>query len=624
MKYDISKCNFPEDLKAMTIDDLKSLAFDIRLFLLKKVSKTGGHLASNLGIVELAIAMHYVFDSPKDKFIWDVGHQSYVHKILTGRGDRFDTLRQFEGLSGFPKRNESSHDAFETGHSTTSLSAAFGIAKAMELNKEDDTVVAVIGDGALTGGMAYEALNNIGSSRTKMIIILNDNGMSIAKNTGSMAKHLTDLRTSKPYLGTKSLIKRLAGKSAVGKSFKDGLISFRNHLKYSMIEKGGIILEELGFTYFGPIDGHNVETLIDTLQKAKKLNEPVIIHAITEKGKGYRPAEEQPNKFHGIGPFEVATGDVLNKSDAPTFSKVMGNYAVKMSQKDKSIVAITAAMGEATGLGPFEKTFPKRFFDVGIAEQHAVTFAAGLATKGIKPLVCIYSSFLQRSYDQLLMDVCMQNLPVVFAIDRAGCVGADGETHHGMFDIGYLSAMPNMTVLAPKDGNQLEAAMEYAFSLNSPVAIRYPRGTCNYDEEQEVAPYKGENPVVTFQGQETKPTIEILAVGTMYETGQKVAENLNREGYNVNLVNMVNLSQLHLKENKTNDILYVTIEDAELVGGFGQQFDSFMTNTGAEIMNFAWPKAFIQQGTVKQLQAKYGLDEKAITERILEHFERKA
>ncbi len=624
MKYDISKCNFPEDLKAMTIDDLKSLAFDIRLFLLKKVSKTGGHLASNLGIVELAIAMHYVFDSPKDKFIWDVGHQSYVHKILTGRGDRFDTLRQFEGLSGFPKRNESSHDAFETGHSTTSLSAAFGIAKAMELNKEDDTVVAVIGDGALTGGMAYEALNNIGSSRTKMIIILNDNGMSIAKNTGSMAKHLTDLRTSKPYLGTKSLIKRLAGKSAVGKSFKDGLISFRNHLKYSMIEKGGIIFEELGFTYFGPIDGHNVETLIDTLQKAKKLNEPVIIHAITEKGKGYRPAEEQPNKFHGIGPFEVATGDVLNKSDAPTFSKVMGNYAVKMSQKDKSIVAITAAMGEATGLGPFEKTFPKRFFDVGIAEQHAVTFAAGLATKGIKPLVCIYSSFLQRSYDQLLMDVCMQNLPVVFAIDRAGCVGADGETHHGMFDIGYLSAMPNMTVLAPKDGNQLEAAMEYAFSLNSPVAIRYPRGTCNYDEEQEVAPYKGENPVVTFQGQETKPTIEILAVGTMYETGQKVAENLNREGYNVNLVNMVNLSQLHLKENKTNDILYVTIEDAELVGGFGQQFDSFMTNTGAEIMNFAWPKAFIQQGTVKQLQAKYGLDEKAITERILEHFERKA
>lgn len=618
MNYDLTHCNFPQDLKTMSPEDLKALAFDIRLFLINNVSKTGGHLASNLGVVEIALAMHYVFDSPNDKFIWDVGHQSYVHKILTGRADRFDTLRQFEGLSGFPKRGESPHDIFETGHSTTSLSAAFGVAKAMELEKKHNQVVAVIGDGSLTGGMAYEALNNIGSTKTKMIIILNDNGMSISKNTGSMARHLTDLRTSKPYLDTKSFIKRVAGKSAFGK----GLVNLRDNIKYSMLEKGGILFEALGFTYFGPVDGHNVEAMIDALEKAKKLDEPVIIHAITEKGKGYRPAEVEPNKFHGIGPFEVATGQVINKSSGPSFSKIMGESALQLAKEDERIVAITAAMGEATGLGPFEKTFPNRFYDVGIAEQHAVTFAAGLAVGGMKPLVCIYSSFLQRSYDQILMDVCMQNLPVVFAIDRAGCVGADGETHHGMFDIGYLSAMPNMEVFAPKDGNQLQSVLKYAFTLNCPVAIRYPRGVCQMDPDMPLAEYDGENPEEFFQG--TKDKVEILAVGTMYDTARKVAFNLSEKGYPVNLVNVVNLSQLHLKENNTKDILYVTIEDAEIVGGFGQQFNSMMKDNKAEILNFAWPKAFIQQGSVSQLMAKYGLDETAITERILEHFERKA
>lgn len=618
MNYDLKHCNFPQDLKTMTKKDLEALAFDIRLFLINNVSKTGGHLASNLGVVEIALAMHYVFDSPKDKFIWDVGHQSYVHKILTGRADRFDTLRQFEGLSGFPKRGESPHDIFETGHSTTSLSAAFGVAKAMELENEHNQVVAVIGDGSLTGGMAYEALNNIGSTKTKMIIILNDNGMSISKNTGSMARHLTDLRTSKPYLDTKSFIKRVAGKTAFGK----GLVNLRDNIKYSMLEKGGILFEALGFTYFGPVDGHNVEAMIDALEKAKKLDEPVIIHAITEKGKGYRPAEVEPNKFHGIGPFEVATGQVINKSSGPSFSKVMGECALELAKEDERIVAITAAMGEATGLGPFEKAFPNRFYDVGIAEQHAVTFAAGLAVGGMKPLVCIYSSFLQRSYDQILMDVCMQNLPVVFAIDRAGCVGADGETHHGMFDIGYLSAMPNMKVFAPKDGNQLQSVLKYAFTLNCPVAIRYPRGVCQMDSNMPMEEYTGENPVEVFQG--TKETVEIHAVGTMYDTARKVASNLSEKGYAVNLINSVNLGQLHLKENNTKDILYVTIEDAEIVGGFGQQFNSFMKDKEAKILNFAWPKAFIQQGSVSQLMTKYGLDETAITERILEYFERKA
>lgn len=603
------KYNFPEDLKNMSLDELEMLSSQIRQFLVHKVAKTGGHLASNLGIVELTIAMHTVFDSPKDRFVFDVGHQSYVHKILTNRAGRFDTLRQFEGLSGFPKSKESDHDAFETGHSTTSLSAAFGLAKARDIKGEDNQVVAIIGDGSLTGGMAYEALNNIGSSKTNMIVILNDNGMSISKNTGSISNHLTNLRTSSSYLSTKELMKKLQSSSNAGKAIAGGLKSIRDNLKYSMIDDGGIIFESLGFTYMGPIDGHNIKQLLDTLNKAKKLNEPVLIHAITQKGKGYAFSEIDPNKFHGIGPFDVNTGKVLNVAKNPSYSEVMGEKAIELARKDDRIVAISAAMTDATGLGPFEKEFPKRFFDVGIAEQHAVTFAAGLAKNGMKPLVAIYSSFLQRSFDQLIMDVCLQNLPVVFCIDRAGCVGADGETHHGMFDLSYLSQMPNMTVLAPKDGKQLEEAMDYAFTIDGPVAIRYPRGEIAINDEFNL-PFTGENITYSFGKGDKK--LAILAVGTMFENALVAAKELAEEGYQIDLVNLVNLNALHQKENNNKYDLCVTIEDGIFNGEIPCDFA------------ISWPKKFIEQGSVKQLMTKYGLDSASIKERIKEHFERKA
>lgn len=603
------KYNFPQDLKNMSIEELEVLAKQIRQFVVHNVAKTGGHLASNLGIVEITLAMHKVFDSPKDRFVFDVGHQSYIHKILTNRADKFDTLRQFEGLSGFPKSRESEHDAFETGHSTTSLSAAFGLAKARDIKGEDNQIVAVIGDGSLTGGMAYEALNNIGSSKTNMIVILNDNGMSISKNTGSISNHLTNLRTSSSYLSTKQLLKKIQSSSKAGRAIAGGLKSIRDDLKYSMIDDGGIIFESLGFTYMGPIDGHNIKQLLDTLQKAKRLNEPVIVHAITKKGKGYAFSEIDPNKFHGIGPFDVNTGELLKKSLNPSYSKVMGTKVLELAKKDDKIVAISAAMTDATGLGPFSEQLPKRFFDVGIAEQHAVTFAAGLAKNGTKPLVAIYSSFLQRAYDQILMDVCLQNLPVVFAIDRAGCVGADGETHHGMFDLSYLSAMPNMTVLAPKDKKQLEEALEYAFSLNSPVAIRYPRGECVISDEYNQE-FTGQNLSYNF-GTEGK-TVQILAVGTMFESCLKVAKELAEEGYRIELVNVVNLTSLHLKENNIKYDLCVTIED----GIFNGEIPCDLA--------ISWPKQFVEQGSTEELMLKYRLDATSIKERIKEYFETKA
>lgn len=614
---------FPRDLKYMSQSDMEQLATDIRKFLIENVSKTGGHIASNLGVVELTIGMHRVFDSPKDRFIFDVGHQSYVHKILTNRANQFDTLRQFEGLSGFPKARESEHDAFDTGHSSTSLSAAFGMAKARDIKKENNQIVAVIGDGALTGGMAYEALNNIGSSKTDMIVILNDNGMSISKNTGGISKHLLNLRTSESYLNTKSFVRKVQSKSNLGKTLASGMKSIRDNLKYSMMEEGGVIFEELGFTYFGPIDGHNIKEVITTLEKAKRLKEPVLIHAITQKGKGYAFAEIEPNKFHGIGPFDVNTGNLLQSSNDPSFSKVMGSHAVKLASKDNKIVAITAAMGEATGLGDFMKKFPERFFDAGIAEQHAVTFAAGLAKNGMKPLVCIYSSFLQRAYDQLMMDVCLQNLPVVFAIDRAGCVGADGETHHGMFDIAYLSTIPNMTILAPKDNKQLEESMDYAFSLESPVAIRYPRGTAIKCNPEFYTPFDGTNQIYNV-GQGNREKICIIAVGTMFDSALKAANDLANKGFYVDIINAVNLSALHQKENNINYDFYATIEDGQLDGGFGYQYNEFVVRDSSKMIFIGWPKQYVEAGTVTQLQNKYGLTPEKISERIMETIERKA
>jgi len=621
MKRNILDYNFPEDLKEMSLEEMELLSYSIREFLIDKVSANGGHLASNLGIVELTIALHKFFDSPKDKIIWDVGHQAYVHKILTGRAKEFDTLRKLDGLSGFPKAKESEHDIYDTGHSSVSISAAAGLAAARDLKKEDHEVIAVIGDGSFTGGMAFEALNNIGDSHSKIIVILNDNGMSISPNTGSLSKHLGNLRTSKGYLGAKRFVKNRVGSiPSIGEAIAKGLAGFKNDVKYTIMGHGGILFEELGFTYFGPIDGHNMDELADTLIKAKNLDEPVVVHVITKKGKGYKNAENNPGKFHGIAPFDPTTGAVLNKSDKKSYSTLFGDFIAEEAAKNDNIVAITAAMLDATGLGRFADEFPDRIYDVGIAEEHAVSFAAGLAKGGMRPVVCIYSSFLQRSYDQIIQDVCMQNLPVVFALDRAGCVGADGETHHGIYDLSYLSSMPNMTVLTPKDANQLQDMLKYALTLNSPVAIRYPRGNSDYDNEI-MSTYDGNNIRFAPQGK-----IDIWACGKMFDCGSIVQELLKDKGIDAGLVDVTKVKPLDvslLDENYLPEYI-VTIEDNTIIGGFGQQLAASFADKNVKVLNFAWPDEFIPQGSVEQLLDRYGLTPNKITERICEEIERKA
>lgn len=616
---EINQYHFPDDLKQMSLEELELLSYSIRDFLIDKVSETGGHVASNLGVVELTLALHKVFQSPEDKIIWDVGHQSYVHKILTGRSDQFDTLRQFDGLSGFPKGRESCHDVFDTGHSSVSISAAAGMAAARDIKGEDYQVIAVIGDGSLTGGLAYEGLNNIGESKSKVIVILNDNGMSISPNIGGISQHLGKLRTSKGYLSAKRFIKnKIAPIPNIGKGIAAGLADIKNDLKYTIMDHGGVLFEELGFTYFGPIDGHNLEDLIDVLNRAKKLDEPVLIHVITKKGKGYRNAEKYPDKFHGIGPFDKTTGTLKSKSTTPSFSYLMGQFVCQLAEKDRRIVAITAAMGEATGLRPFAEKYPQRFFDVGIAEEHAVTFAAGLAKCGMKPCVAIYSSFLQRAYDQIVEDICLQQLPVVFMIDRAGCVGNDGETHHGLFDLAYLSGIPHLTLLTPKDGNQLKAMMEYAFSLKSPCAIRYPRGDAFYDNEI-MSTFNGKNQRLHEAG-----SLDIWAVGPMVEVGEAVCSLLEKRGYQSGLVDVTTVKPMDLSVYDPNCQCIITIEDHVLSGGLGQQLAAALTNEKVKLLNFAWPDCFIEHGSIKQLRHKYGLTAEKIAERICEYIERKA
>ena len=634
----LSEYNFPADLKTMSLHDTELLACEIRDFLINKVSETGGHLASNLGVVELTLAIHRVFDSPRDKIIWDVGHQSYVHKILTGRANQFDSLRMFGGLSGFPKAYESEHDVYDTGHSSVSISVAAGMAAARDLKNEDYEVIAVIGDGSLTGGMAYEGLNNIGASKSKVIVILNDNGMSISPNIGGISQHLGRLRTSKGYLGAKRFIKdRIATIPNIGQSIASGLADFKNDLKYSMLNAGGVLFEELGFTYFGPVDGHDLEALTDILKRARSLNEPVLVHVITKKGKGYRNAEKYPGKFHGIGPFDPTTGMLKKPGMNPTFSGLMGRFACEMAEKDSRIVAVSAAMCDATGLGPFAQKYPERFFDVGIAEEHAVTFAAGMAKNGMKPLVAIYSSFLQRAYDQLLEDICLQKLPVMFLVDRAGCVGADGETHHGMFDLSYLSQMPGMTVLTPKDGNQLQAMMDYALHLDGPCAIRYPRGDTDYNNNI-LSTYSGGNLRIAEMGS-GRSAIDIWAVGAMYACGEKVCSLLRDRGYDAGLVDVTTVKPLDLSLLSKDCHLLVTLEDNVLEGGFGQQAAAVLVSAsandekkrffsrreeGTKVLRFGWPDSFIEHGSVAELREKYGLTPEKITERICEQIEGKA
>jgi len=603
----------PADLQGLSAGELTTLAQEIREYLLQTISQTGGHLAPNLGVVELTLALHLVLHTPADKIVWDVGHQAYIHKILTGRRQQLTTLRQYGGLSGFPKRYESKHDCFETGHSSTSISAALGMALARDLSGDNYNVVAVIGDGALTGGMAYEALNHAGQLKKRLIVVLNDNAMSITRNVGAMALYLSRLRTQPLYhkskMGIEELLRHIP---RLGPRLISALRHFKSGLKYLLVP--GIIFEELGFTYLGPIDGHDIKQLQRVLERAKGLTGPVLVHVCTKKGKGYLPAEKNPDRFHGIGPFDPATGEVLNKSTAPTYTDMFGHTLAQLGASVPKLVAITAAMRDGTGLKEFSELFPGRFYDVGIAEQHAVTLAAGLAQGGFKPVVAIYSTFLQRSYDQILHDVVRQNLPVIFAIDRAGIVGEDGDTHQGIFDLSYLRNVPGLTVMAPKDPKELAAMLKWAVTLNKPVAIRYPRGRgreMTTDQEiPEIIEGRGE---LLREGR----NLVMVAAGPLSYDALEVAQRLSPEGREAAVVNARFVSPLDGKliltwAERTGHVL--TLEENVLAGGFGSAVLELLSahNFTGETARIGIPDCFVEHGDPDLLRRRYGLNSDGI------------
>lgn len=605
----------PNDVKALNIAECEMLAGEIREFLVDSLSVTGGHLASNLGVVELTIALHRVLDFPQDKLIWDVGHQAYTHKILTGRKNQFDTLRKTGGLSGFPKRKESPCDAFDTGHSSTSISAGLGIVRARDLKGEDYTVVSVIGDGALTGGMAYEAMNNAASLKKNFIIILNDNEMSITKNVGGMSSYLGNIRTAAAYtelkMGVTNVLKKIP---KVGESMVDALHKTKDSLKQFVIP--GMLFENMGMTYLGPVDGHNITQLVKLLNEAKRKPGPVLLHVLTEKGKGYEPAVRHPARFHGAAPFEIETG--LPKSNGKAnYTDIFSTVMRKFGDREPDVVAVSAAMVPGTGLKRFGNMFPERLFDVGIAEEHAVTFAAGLALGGLRPVVAIYSSFLQRAVDQVLHDVCMQKLPVVFAVDRAGLVGSDGETHHGCFDLSYLSMMPNMTLMAPKNKWELSDMLKFAIRQNSPVAIRYPRGEAYDGLEEKRAPIELGRSELLYQGSE----IALLAVGSMVKIAQEVYNNLRAKGQPATLINMRFVKPLdtqRLDELTKDHRLFVTLEENVKNGGFGEKvMDYFGEQTDApQVRIVAIEDQFVPHGSVSDLMKQQRMDAESVTLRI--------
>lgn len=619
MLYDLEREDLISIIKNSDYGDLEALAQEIRDFLVEKVSKTGGHLASNLGIVETTIALHKVYDTAVDRVIFDVGHQSYVHKIITGRAGAFDTLRKYKGLSGFPKSRESVHDAYDTGHSSTSISAAMGYATARDLRNEDYQVVAVIGDGAMTGGLVYEALNNIGASGTNIKIILNDNGMSIAKNVGAMSRHLNNLRTSKNYTRMKENIREaLDNIPVVGQRVSDTISHTKNKIKYSLLDEQGVLFEDLGIKYIGPVDGYDLPALVEAYTAANQYDGPTLVHVITKKGKGYYWSEKYPRKFHGIAPFDADNGNILSSPVGPSYSKVFGDKLVELARTDESIVAISAAMGTATGLGPFYKEFEPRFFDVGIAEAHAVVFAAGMAKAGMTPVVAIYSSFLQRAFDQLIEDICLQNLHVVFAVDRAGLVGADGETHHGMFDLSYLNMIPNMKILCPADGNQLEEMLEYAVhQYDGPIAIRYPRGS-SQGNHLRLKPFTGENTLLSV-GKD----VTILAVGAMLDTGIEAARLLRNRGVDagVTAINVVKPMDAATVNPETK--LVVTLEDNTIIGGFSDEFDRVNREKAFGILNFALPDQFIEQGSIPELREECAMTSEDVVKGVEDYFEKR-
>ena len=617
----LEKINKPNDIHKIALADFPQLADEIRQFLISSVSQTGGHLASNLGVVELTLALHNVLDLPQDKIIWDVGHQAYTHKILTGRKEGFKNLRKEGGMSGFPKRCESDCDSFDAGHSSNSVSAGLGYVRARDILGEKYRVVSVIGDGALTGGMAYEALNNAAELKTNFIIVLNDNNMSISKNVGGMSSYLSALRTAEAYTGMKlNVTKTLKKIPKVGTAVVDTMRKTKSSIKQLIIP--GMLFENMGLTYLGPVDGHDMRQMMKLFNEAKRVEGPVIVHVLTQKGRGYKPASLHPDLFHGTGPFDTRTGRTLSSKKGLTYTEVFGQTMTKLGKDNPKLVAITAAMKEGTGLKAFEKAFPDRFFDVGIAEEHAVSFAAGLALGGVVPVVAIYSSFLQRAVDQMIHDVCMQNQHVIFAIDRAGLVGADGETHQGNFDLSYLTMIPNMTVMAPKNARELEKMLEFAVHAAGPCAIRYPKGSAYQGLAEFDSPIRFGKSEILYRGKETA----ILSVGSMTEVCEQVYRELKNKGEEPTFVNARFVKPLDtelLDELAKDHKLFVTVEENVKNGGFGEHVAAYMEacHPDVRVLPIAIWNRFVEHGEIASLRAKIGLSAPDILDAIEEYEE---
>lgn len=610
----------PEDIKKLDLEEQKLLAQEIRDFLIEKISVTGGHLASNLGVVELTIAMFLSFDLPEDKIIWDVGHQAYTHKILSGRREMFDELRQYGGISGFPKRKESPYDAFDTGHSSTSISAGLGMAQGRDILGQDHYVVSVIGDGALTGGMAYEALNNAARMNRNFIIVLNDNNMSISENVGGMSRYLNGIRTGEGYNDLKRLVNNSLEKvPVIGRPLIDKISRTKNGIKQLLIP--GMLFENMGITYLGPVDGHDIRALRKVFREAKKLDHAVLVHVRTKKGKGYAPAERNPSRFHGISPFDVETGKPKAEKKYPDYTDIFAKKLCQLAEKDERIVAVTAAMPDGTGLSHFAKRFPKRFFDVGIAEEHAVTSAAGMAAAGLRPVVAVYSSFLQRGYDQIVHDVCIQNLPVLFCIDRAGLVGSDGETHQGIFDYSYLTSVPNMSVMAPKNLWELRAMLDFAMTYDRPLAIRYPRGQAYRGLKEFAAPVEYGKGELLYEEEDCA----LLAVGSMVSTAEHVREKWKEMGYACSLANgrfvkPVDTDRIDRLAEKHGKL--VTLEENVLQGGYGLAVTAYVHRhyPQIQVLNIALPDAYVEHGNVSKLREGLGIDSDSVIRRMKEFF----
>lgn len=616
----LDKIQKENDIKKLDEEQLKELADEIREFLIEKISRTGGHLASNLGVVELTMALHLTLNFPEDKLIWDVGHQSYTHKLLTGRKDGFDDLRKYGGMSGFPKRKESPCDAFDTGHSSTSISAGLGYVAARELLGEEHNVVSVIGDGSLTGGMAFEALNNASRLKSNFIIVLNDNNMSISENVGGMSKYLNGLRTAQAYTdlkkGVEDTLKRIPGR---GDRIVSQIRKTKSGIKQLLVP--GMFFEDMDITYLGPVDGHDIKKLVRVFHEAKRVDHAVLVHVITKKGKGYAPAEENPAKFHGLGPFDIETGEPKEAGGPDSYTQVFSKVLLDIAKKDEKVAAITAAMADGTGLAAFAKRFPQRFFDVGIAEEHAMTFAAGLAAGGMKPVFAVYSSFLQRAYDQALHDVCLQDLPVVIAVDRAGLVGSDGETHQGVFDISFLTTIPNMTVISPKNRWEMADMLRFAVDFRHPIAIRYPRGAAYEGMRQFRAPVEYGKSEVIYEEED----IAIIFVGHMAELADSVRRILKETGYNCSLVNarfVKPLDEKLLEELAKDHKLFVTIEENVITGGFGEQVMDYVSRAALDVhvRNIGISDEYVEHGNVEVLRKEVGLDKDTIAKQAVSDY----